>query len=72
MKKIFLPQKNLQKGLPRIENAETTKDSVNFFLEYKNLHRILVSARQYLDCVETAESRHLAEDVPGHAGLRKL
>ena len=58
--------------LPIFENAEATEVSLNFFLKYKNLHGILVSSWQYLDCVETAESIHLAEDIPGHAGFRKL
>ena len=61
-----------QTFLPIFENTESTEDSVNFFLKYKNLHGILVSSWHYLDCVETAKSIHLAEDIPGHAGLRKL
>ena len=58
--------------LPFIENTQTIENSVNFFFKYKNLHWILVSPRHNLYCIKTAESIHMAEDIPGHAGLCKL
>ena len=58
--------------LPSVENTEPTEHPVHLLLKDKDLHGVLVSAWEYLHCVDAAQSRHLAEDVPGKAGLTKL
>ena len=57
---------------PAIENIDFTEDFVNLLVKDKNFHGVLVSAWDYLDRVDAAQSIHLAEDIPGKAGLTKL